>query len=247
MSKHNKHKNHASNTFDNKNVVTEVADISNTEIDVDNVVEETDTVEIDTDLVETTTVESVETLRVDADNNDGTESDDISEDVDTSVVIEPQTVEPEIVKPEVVVAPAQVVNFYKVGTDITSSSCINQVIATTDFAVAKQTCIDARNASNKTYHVFDNSGNAVYSAEYSCPRDNYYRVGTEWKNGKCVNQKLFTADRDKACDAANDNTKIDGVVYSVYDPSGKVVFTAKKKLILLSYKKRGTKNVDWYS
>ena len=99
----------------------------------------------------------------------------------------------------------------------------------------------------KSYHVFDKTGNAVYTSEYSIPRDNYYRVGTEWKNGRCINQKEVCVEFDQASKSANENTKINGVIYHVFDPSGKIVFSAKQKLILLSYKKRGVKNVNWYT
>lgn len=55
------------------------------------------------------------------------------------------------------------------------------------------------------------------------------------------------ADWDSARDFANSQTKYHGVIHHVYNKNGEIVFSAKKKLTLLSNKKRGNRNVDWYS
>lgn len=76
--------------------------------------------------------------------------------------------------------------------------------------------------------------------------DNSYYVGTNWVNGVCVDQKDTTTNIDDARKSADLNTKLHGVVYSVYNASGEVCFTSKKKLaIVTSLKKRGNKNVSW--
>ena len=144
-----------------------------------------------------------------------------------------------------IIKPATI--FYRVGTGIIRKKCANQVAYTSDLEMAKTECNKARDEKLKTYYVFDKEGNAVYTAEYNIPKDNYYRVGTDFKNKKCINQKYYTVNLDEACKVANDNTKTTGMIHNVYDPSGKIVFSSKKKLTLLSYKKREVnKNADWY-
>lgn len=63
--------------------------------------------------------------------------------------------------------------------------------------------------------------------EISADTDNFYRVGTSWKNGKCVNQigayTSLTNAKKKAKEKAAANKKN----YYVYDGSGKKVYTAK--------------------
>lgn len=70
-----------------------------------------------------------------------------------------------------------------------------------------------------------------------------YQVGLNFPtDGVCV-------DFDHACKIANELTKTVGEVHHVFDSMGNIVFSAKKKLILLSYKnkKAGTKNANWYT
>lgn len=164
--------------------------------------------------------------------------------IDVCVNTQENNTKPVEVQP--VITPV-VMNFYKVGTDFIKGKCINQFAATTDLSKAKDDCDNARNTYKKSYHVFDKHGNAVYTAEYTIPRDNYYRVGTDWKSGACINQKMTSTDLEQSIACANDNTKITGIIHHVYGPSGNIVFSSKKKLVLLSYKKRGTKNVNWYT
>ena len=167
---------------------------------------------------------------------------DMSENDEQEVSVEPTPTAVEIEVPKVSSM------IYRVGTDIINGKCINQYEShTSNLDLAKEKCVAARNKYKKSYHVFDASGNAVYTSEYSTPKDNYYRVGTDWKNGKCINQKHFTVNYNEACNMANESTKNTGDIHNVYDPSGKLMFSAKKKLVLLSYKKRGMKNVNWYT
>lgn len=155
--------------------------------------------------------------------------------------------EPEVKSEEPVQKVMPVGNFYRVGTGFINNKCVNQIAASSDLGSAKECCDNARNTCKKTYYVFDKQGNDVYTAEYTSPKDNYYRVGTEWRNGMCIDQKFSSIDLNKAIESANDNTKLTGVIHHIFDPSGKVVFSAKKKLTLFSLRKRGNKNDSWYS
>lgn len=74
-----------------------------------------------------------------------------------------------------------------------------------------------------------------------------YEIATDLVNGQKIGYKESTNDLDLACNIANNETKNTGVVHHVYNDQGFVVFSAKKKLTLLTNKKRGNKNVNWYS
>lgn len=74
-----------------------------------------------------------------------------------------------------------------------------------------------------------------------------YEVATDYVDGKPVNFISGTNDLDTACQLANNETKRTGIIHHVYNDQGFVVFSAKKKLTLLTNKKRGNKNVNWYS
>ena len=213
----NKHHNRPKTDDVNNNVVEESI---NNESDIvsENIVNENDK-EVVVDNVETMPVS--EEIVTDIDNSE--------ESVDAVKKIMPNS------------------NFYRAGTDYIGDKCINLIGASHDLTSIKTICNDARNTYKKTYYVFDKSGNVVYTAEYSTPKDNLYRVGTEWKNGTCINQKFTSIYINEASESANDNTKITGIVHHVFDPSGRVVFSAKKKLTLLSLRKRGNKNDSWYS
>lgn len=153
---------------------------------------------------------------------------------------------PKVNDQPVIEEPIQHTIIYRVCVDCGHSKNIPQVFSTSNLLLAKETCINYRNTYNKTYHVFDDNGNVVYTSEYTTPKDNYFRIGTDWKNGICINQKFTCTDFNLACKNADINTKLYGVVYNVYDPSGKIIFSSKKKLTLLSLKKRGNKNDSWY-
>ena len=84
----------------------------------------------------------------------------------------------------------------------------------------------------------------VVCVEESIVSDKYYRVGTGWKNGTCINNSGSYVVRDQAINAANTATKNTGVVHNVYDPTGKIIFTAKTKLTLFAKKKRGARYVN---
>ncbi len=265
MSKHNKYKNNHYNSnsefnnmhkvetsenvesMDNVYVATELELNDMIDKDNDNVmITEFTGNETDIDKVESTESETV--INSNDSNNteqEMTEYESIKNDIHNAIA---STIE-ELSKPDEPEKSVEIkpVVLYKVGTNYIDNKCINQVAITTNLEDAEAECIKARDKQRKSYYVFNEYGNIVYSGEYTTPKDNYYRVGTEWKNGRCINQKLSCTNFEQACACANDNTKNVGVVHNVYDPSGKVVFSSKKKLILLSYKKRGNKNVNWYT
>lgn len=197
------------------------------------------TEEID-DVEEISTIESIEEIHL----NDNINIEKIDDTTKVEEVIIPEVVKEKPINHEV----KSIIKFYNVGTDYINNKCINQITFTPNLEIAKAECIKARDAQHKTYHVFDKEGNVIYTAEYNIPRDNYYRVGTEWKNGRCINQKYYTVNLDEACRVSNEYTKNTGIVHNVYHPSGMIVFMSKKKLTLLSYKKRKVnKNADWYT
>ena len=243
MSKHKKR----------KNVVNKDGTISEVIVETDETSDDTDIADasnetiINSDiLVEDTAIDKSVEIDVISDSVNSQPSEHEMNDKSTDVQTSTETIE---INPIIEAKPVimQQVNFYKVGTDYINGKCINQVTSTTDLILAKKICSESRDTYKKSYHIFDKNGSAVYTSEYSAPKDNYYRVGTDWKNNVCINQKFSSTDIDLARDQANINTKTYGVIYNVYDPSGKVVFSSKKKLTLLSLKKRGNKNDSWYT
>lgn len=72
--------------------------------------------------------------------------------------------------------------------------------------------------------------------------DNSYYVGIDFEN--TCNLKNY----GDAVKTSNENTRLTGVVHNVYDSTSNILFTSKKKLTLLSHKKRKVnKNADWYA
>ena len=69
-----------------------------------------------------------------------------------------------------------------------------------------------------------------------------YRVGIDHP----IDERVFN-NWESARDDANNQTKLTGMIHHVYDANNNIVFSAKKKLTLLSHKKRGNRNVNWYS
>ena len=247
MGKKHKNRNFQNNGNPNENPNTENIELSEIDTDNEDIEDEEDIEEVVENEVE---VSEPTTLM------DIVQSNPIVEPVLPVEEVPVQTIvqdEPEVTpvagelclefmeKPE----PEKPIVFYKVGTAMIGNKCMDQVEYTPDLENAKAKCDHARDMSKKTYYVFDNHGNTVYTSNYSTPKDNFYRIGTEWKDGKCINQKSSTVNRDEAERIANEQTKLTGVIHHVFDPSGKVIFSAKKKLTL--FKLRGDKNVDWYS
>lgn len=118
---------------------------------------------------------------------------------------------------------------YKVGTAWKNGRCIEQKGAFVNLLCAKSSANGARNTFKKSHYVFDNEGNIIFSAEYSNPKDNFYRVGTGWSRGICFNQKGAFAVATFARNLANSLTKKTGTIYFVFDPTGKVIYTGSKK------------------
>lgn len=59
--------------------------------------------------------------------------------------------------------------------------------------------------------------------------DNFYRVGTAWKNSKCINQTGAYTDFENAKKEAKNQSTAKKKSYYVFDGSGKKVYTAKYK------------------
>ena len=74
--------------------------------------------------------------------------------------------------------------------------------------------------------------------------ESYYTVATSVSLGKFINKCGNFVTRDQAINRANSATIETGVIHNVYDPTGKIIFTAKTKLTLFSKKKRGVNYVN---
>ena len=119
-------------------------------------------------------------------------------------------------------------SLYRVGTSWENGKCINQVGAFASLENASSFAEGNKNTYNKTYYVFDNDGNAVYEATYIDRADTFYRVGTSWKNGKCVNQIGAFKDSRNAISLADEYTKKSNTIFYVFNVAGKVLYTGKK-------------------
>ena len=126
-------------------------------------------------------------------------------------------------------APVKTNILYKVGIAWENGKCINQKGAFSNLSYAKSSATGARNTFKKSHYVFDNEGNIIFAAEYSDPKDNFYRVGTAWSRGICINQKGAFSVATNARNLANSLTKKTGTIYFVFDPTGKVIYTGSKK------------------
>lgn len=73
--------------------------------------------------------------------------------------------------------------------------------------------------------------------------DNFYRVGTAWKDGKCVGQVGAYTILDNAAKEANDQRDLCKKTYYVFDGSGKIVHTAKYEASVLYTVQAGSFNV----
>lgn len=177
----------------------------------------------------------VEEVYEEVDEEFDTESEDDNINEESTNVVEEDSVQEQ----PVIITNEQPLSLYKIGTQFINNQCVGQISIVSDLTLAKEECDNARDKNKKSFYVFDKEGNVIYKAEYSMPKDNYYRVGTDWRGAVCINQRGTFINRDEAEKIANESTKLYGMVHNVYDPSGKIIFSAKKKLILLSYKKRG--------
>ena len=74
--------------------------------------------------------------------------------------------------------------------------------------------------------------------------ESYYTVATGLKLGKFIDKCGNFVTRDQAIKKANSTTIETGVIHHVYDPTGKIIFTAKNKLTLFAKKKRGAYYVN---
>ena len=67
--------------------------------------------------------------------------------------------------------------------------------------------------------------------------ESYYTVASGLKFGNFINRCGNFVTRDQAIKKANSATIETGIVHNVYDPTGKIIFTAKTKLTLFAKKK----------
>ena len=258
MSKNKKHKNISQN---NNGMNTDTQDVEI--LDEDTLETEEDVTEcqseLDSDKIEITDedISNIEILDKESEESITVKNIESSSYDDKVTIVESiaEDIEDVQVQPEIETSKVnntsvseKSTNLYKVGSGWAGDKCVNQSFVSPQLSLAIEHCNVLRDEYKKTYYVFDKNGNAVYTSEYTSPKDNYYRVGTEWNNGTCINQKFIGVNFDEACEAANENTKQFGNIYHVFDSTGRIVFSAKKKLILLSYKKRSVnKNADWYT
>lgn len=99
---------------------------------------------------------------------------------------------------------------------------------------AKKCCDDAADKENKTYYVFEDDGDVVYAAkvEVSLPaEDELYRIGTGWKDGKCVNQhNAFTVYENALEDYQDAQEASPLLQYFIYNKKGEIVYPDEKNI-----------------
>lgn len=120
---------------------------------------------------------------------------------------------------------------YYVGTGWKDDKCVGRVQADNDLEFAKRYCISFRNAYKKTYYVFDNKGEIVFTAEYKDPYTEYYRVGSSLINGSVVNlTKSFKKEEHRlAREEADKMTTESKSTYFVYDIFNKPIYKGKER------------------
>lgn len=107
--------------------------------------------------------------------------------------------------------------YYRVGTAWKNGSCVNQIGAYTVLDNAKKIA-----TAKSGYKVFDWDGNVIFPVvEAPTTSISYYRVGTAWKDGKCVKQLGAYTNLDNA------KKKADDYGFKVFDNNGNIVYTAK--------------------
>lgn len=117
---------------------------------------------------------------------------------------------------------------YRVGTDWESGKCINQIGAYSVLDNAKKEATDANKNKKTNFYVFDPNGKKVYTADkYTVAKNIVYRVGTDWKSGKCINQIGAYSILDNAKKEADSISKKKKVAYFVFDSNGKKVYSGK--------------------
>lgn len=117
---------------------------------------------------------------------------------------------------------------YRVGTGLKDNKVLNQVGAFANLEYAIGSCEGSKNTKKTSYYVYDADFKVVYSAEYLTKASEYFRVGTKWKDGKCINQKGAFKDAKNATTTANQYTKSTNTTYYVFTPNGKIYYTGKR-------------------
>ena len=110
---------------------------------------------------------------------------------------------------------ASVVVRYFVGTAWNGRNCTNQDSA----YKIKENAIKRAKGLGGNYKVFDAQKNGAQI--YPELVQKFYRVGTDWVNGKCVNQQAAYINKDYAID----HTKQLGLPYKLFDKNGNIIYT----------------------
>ena len=124
--------------------------------------------------------------------------------------------------------PTETKKFYRVGTGYKDGKVLNQVGAFSILDNAIASCEGSKNTKKVSYYVYDANFKVVYSAEYLSKASEYFRVGTKWKGGKCLNQKGAFKDSRNAINTANQYTNSTNVTHYVFTPNGKIYYTGKR-------------------
>jgi hypothetical protein len=154
-------------------------------------------------------------------------------DTYTVITIDKDTVKTKLVNqipPSSVIESSNSVVFkevqYRVGTGWKDGKCVNQHGCFTVLNNAKNDADKAKREKKKTYYVFDDKGNKVYTSKYD-DTDTIYRVGTAWIHDQCINQVGAYTVLSNAKASAIAFTKQKKKKYNVYDNNGTVVFSGK--------------------
>lgn len=127
---------------------------------------------------------------------------------------------------------------YRVAKDFKNSNSVEQLGAFSVLENAK-----AMATTNPGYYVFDiETGEKIFPVQTAPTTEmEFYRVATDYKSGKYVNQIGAYTDKNNAVESA----KAKGGDYKVFSPDGQVIYSAPKTPAKEIYAVRRTlKNVD---
>ena len=124
------------------------------------------------------------------------------------------------------------------GTDYKDGKVLNQVGAFTSLDNAKSDCTKASKEANKTYNVYDSNFKVVFTASN---KKQLYRVGTDYKDGKVLNQVGAFSILDNAIGSCEGSKNTKKTSYYVYDSDFKVVYSAEYLSKASEYFRVGTK------
>ena len=142
-------------------------------------------------------------------------------------------------KPTTTVKPTEEIKkLYRVGTDYKDGKVLNQVGAFISLDNAKSDCTKASKEANKTYNVYDSNFKVVFTASN---KKQLYRVGTDYKDGKVLNQVGAFSILDNAIGSCEGSKNTKKTSYYVYDSDFKVVYSAEYLSKASEYFRVGTK------